>query len=167
MMCPHRVEIRESPELTAPAMAGWRSAVILLPEEWRSWDGDERRAVLAHELAHVCRDDYITGVVARAAVALYFFHPLVHWLAARLRLEQELAADALGSRFAGGRARYLQSLSRLALQQDGRLGCWPVRAFLPVKGTFAGYGAPAERSRTAGSRLAACSRSGRRSRSTG
>jgi beta-lactamase regulating signal transducer with metallopeptidase domain len=136
MVCRRRVEVCETLELTAPATAGWRSPVILLPEDWRSWDGDERRAVLAHELAHVCRDDYLAGVVARTAIALYFYHPLVHWLAARLRLEQELAADALGARFAGGRARYLRSLSRLALRQDGRLPCWPARAFLPAKGTL-------------------------------
>ncbi len=131
-----RVEVRETPELTAPATAGWRSPVILLPEDWRAWDGDERRAVLAHELAHVCRDDYLTGVLAQAVRALYFYHPLVHWLARRLRLEQELAADALGAPFAGGKARYLRSLSRLALRQDGRLPCWPARAFLPAKGTL-------------------------------
>ena len=82
MVCRRRVEVRETPELTAPATAGWRSHVILLPEDWRSWDDDERRAVLAHELAHICRDDYLTGVMARAATALYFYHPLVHWLAA-------------------------------------------------------------------------------------
>ena len=121
MVCRRRVEVRETADLTAPATAGWRIPVIVLPEDWRSWDGDERRAVLAHELAHVCRDDYLTGVVARVAMALYFYHPLVHWLAGRLQLEQELAADALGAPFAGGKARYLRSLSRLALRQDGRL----------------------------------------------
>jgi hypothetical protein len=136
MVCRRRVEVRESPDLTAPATAGWGSHVILLPEDWRSWDDDERRAVLGHELAHIFRYDYQTGVVARTAMALYFYHPLVHWLAARLRLQQELAADALGAMFAGGRARYLRSLSRLALRQDGRLPCWPARAFLPAKGTL-------------------------------
>jgi beta-lactamase regulating signal transducer with metallopeptidase domain len=136
MACRRRVEVRESPDLTAPATAGWRSHVILLPEDWRTWDDDERRAVLAHELAHIRRDDYLTGVMARAATALYFYHPLAHWLAARLRLEQELAADALGARFAGGRDRYLRSLSRLVLRQDGRLPCWPARAFLPAKGSL-------------------------------
>ncbi|MDG3003999.1 M56 family metallopeptidase [Paludisphaera mucosa] len=136
MLCKKRVEFRESAELTAPATAGWRSAVILLPDDWRSWDEDARRAVLSHELAHILREDYITGVVARAAQALYFYNPLVHWLAARLRLEQELAADALGAKFSGGNDRYLHSLSRLALRQDGRPPCWPARAFLPVKGTL-------------------------------
>jgi beta-lactamase regulating signal transducer with metallopeptidase domain len=136
MGCRRRVEIREAPDFTAPATAGWWNAVILLPEDWRSWDRQERRAVFAHELAHVCRDDYATGIVARVSLALHFYHPLVHWLAARLQLEQELAADALGARFAGGKTLYLQSLSRLALRQDGRPPCWPVRAFLPAKETL-------------------------------
>ena len=136
MGCRRRVEIRETPDLTAPATAGWWHAVILLPADWRSWDRHESRAVFAHELAHVCRDDYVTGIVARVALALHFYHPLVHWLSARLQLEQELAADALGARFAGGKRLYLQSLSRLALRQDGRPPCWPARAFLPANQTL-------------------------------
>jgi len=134
--CRRRVEVRETDELTAPATAGWCRPVVLLPDDWRSWDEHERRAVFAHELAHVCRNDYATWVVARAALALHFYHPLVHWLAARLQLEQELAADALGATFSGGRAVYLHSLSRLMLRQDGRSPRWPVRAFLPAKGTL-------------------------------
>lgn len=134
--CRRQVEIRETPDLTAPATAGWRSAAILLPADWRSWDSDERRAVLAHELGHVDRNDYLMEILARAATALYFYHPLMHWLAGSLRLEQELAADAFGARFAGGRSRYLLSLSRLALRQDGRVPHWPARAFLPARGTL-------------------------------
>lgn len=134
--CRRRVEFREAPELTSPATAGCWRVFLLLPDDWRSWDEPERRAVLAHELAHVCRNDYATGVVARLALALHFYHPLVHWLTARLQWEQELAADALGARFAGGRSRYLLSLSRLALRQDGRIPCWPARAFLPAKGNL-------------------------------
>ena len=47
MACRRRVELRETSDLTAPATAGWRRPVILLPEDWRSWDDDERLAVLA------------------------------------------------------------------------------------------------------------------------
>ena len=57
-------------------------------------------------------------------------------MAGRLQLQQELAADAVGARFAGGRASYLLALSRLALRQDGRSPCWPARAFLPARGTL-------------------------------
>ncbi len=44
------------------------------------------------------RGDFLTGLLAQLSVALHFYHPLAHWLAKRLRLEQELAADAWGSR---------------------------------------------------------------------
>ena len=136
MGCLREVEVREVIDLTTPATAGWWRAVVLLPEDWRSWDEHERQAVLAHELAHICRADYAAGLVARLAVILHFYHPLVHWLAARLQLQQELAADSIGATFAGGKGRYLQSLSRLALRQDGRFPGWLARAFLPAGGTL-------------------------------
>jgi hypothetical protein len=136
MGCRATVELREVADLAGPATAGWRRPVILLPDDWRTWDDCERRAVLAHELAHVVRGDYAAGLLARLAVALNFYHPLVHWAAGRLRLQQELAADAIGARYAGGRGGYLVALSRLALRQDGRSLSWPARAFLPARGTL-------------------------------
>ncbi len=138
MGCRRPVELRELDALAVPATAGWLRPLILLPEAWRGWALDERRAVLAHELAHVRAGDYATGLVARLAVALHFYHPLVRRLAARLDLQQELAADALAARFAGGRRCYLRSLSRLALA-IGRAGPpprWPARAFLPAPDTL-------------------------------
>ena len=45
--------------------------------------------------------------VAQISVALHFYHPLAHWLAKRLRLEQELAADAWGAALSGGSPTYL------------------------------------------------------------
>ena len=136
MGCRPRVELREVADLTTPATAGWRRPVVLLPDDWRGWNAAERRAVLAHELAHVVRGDYAAGLVARLAVVLNTYHPAVRWLAGRLQLQQEQAADALGARFAGGRARYLVALSRLALKQDGRSLYWPAREFLAGRGTL-------------------------------
>jgi hypothetical protein len=51
-------------------------------------------------------------------------------------MQQELAADAIGARYVGGRGDYLVALSRLALRQDGRSLSWPARAFLPARGTL-------------------------------
>ena len=63
--------------------------------------------MLAHELAHIVRGDYAAGLMARLAVVLNYYHPLVRWMAGRLQLQQEQAADAMGARFAGGSTRYL------------------------------------------------------------
>jgi beta-lactamase regulating signal transducer with metallopeptidase domain len=133
---PASVELRELHELSAPATVGWLRPVILLPAEWRSWDESERRSVLAHEWAHVCRRDYLAALVAHICVAVHFYHPLVYWLAGRLHLQQELEADALGARCAGGSGPYLRALANLALRQEGRPLGWPARAFLSGTGTL-------------------------------
>ena len=130
------VELRESDHLATAATVGWRRPVILLPRTWRTWTADQCRAVLAHELAHVARGDYLACVLAQLSVALHFYHPLVHWLAARLRLEQELAADAAAAELTGGRRSYLQSLAELALHTTERPLGWPAHTFLPTQGTF-------------------------------
>lgn len=130
------VEIREVSDLSAPATAGWLRPLIMLPEDWPTWDDSERRAVLAHELAHINRRDYGVGLVARLAVILNYYHPVVRWLSNRLQLQQELAADAIGAEVAGGRGVYLRALSSLALRQEGRVSHWPARSFLPARGTL-------------------------------
>jgi beta-lactamase regulating signal transducer with metallopeptidase domain len=131
-----RVQVRESDRLSAPATVGWRTPLILLPKDWRGWSGAERRAVLAHELAHIVRRDFAGLVVAQISSALHFYHPLMHWLLARLRLEQELVADAMAARVAGGRTAYLTVLATMALRMDEQPMGWPARSFLPTRGTF-------------------------------
>jgi beta-lactamase regulating signal transducer with metallopeptidase domain len=121
-----RIELREIAWLSAPATLGWRRPVILLPGDWRFWSEEERRAVLAHEIAHVERGDYLMWLAAQLALALHFYHPAVHWLAARIRLEQEFAADAMAASLAGGRRAYLTTLARFTLRASA-----PPRALAP------------------------------------
>jgi hypothetical protein len=134
--CRRRVAIRESPALALPATFGWLRPCILLPESWRDWTPQERQVVLAHELAHVRRGDYLTRLAARICVAVHFYHPLAHWLAARLRLFQELAADAAAIPLSGGRATYLTTLARMALRHDDLRPDWIGRPQLPFGGSF-------------------------------
>jgi beta-lactamase regulating signal transducer with metallopeptidase domain len=134
--CRRAIELRESADLQTPATIGWLWPVVLLPAGWRGWSAAERRAALAHELAHVGRSDYLGALVARLSAALHFYHPVVYWLAGRLRLQQELAADASAARVVGGRGCYLLALARLALRQDGRPPRWPAASFLFSHGTL-------------------------------
>ena len=77
--------------------------------------------MLAHELAHIVRGDYAVALLARLAVALNYYHPVVRWIARRLQLQQEQAADALGGSVRRGAGTQLPrgTVSRLALKQDG------------------------------------------------
>jgi beta-lactamase regulating signal transducer with metallopeptidase domain len=71
----------------------WRSPRILLPITADAWPADRIRVVLAHELAHVIRHDWLTQIAADVLRACYWFNPLV-WLAGRrLREESERACD--------------------------------------------------------------------------
>ncbi len=128
--------MRESARSSTPATIGWRRPVLLLPVDWRTWTDEECLAVLAHEIEHVRRGDFASWVAAQFGVALHFYHPLVHWLAARLRLQQELAADAAAARVLGGQRKYVTTLAAMALRQSDAAAAWPARAFLPTSKTF-------------------------------
>ncbi len=136
MNCPQPVEVRECPHLATAATVGWRRPVILLSESWQTWTETQLRCVLAHEIAHITRGDFLATVAAQVGVVLHFYHPLVHWLANRLRLEQELAADALAAQVVCGSRAYLNAIGELALKQTEEPVGWPAHSFLPTRRTF-------------------------------
>jgi hypothetical protein len=65
----------------------------VIPSIADTWSIDRRRAVLLHELAHVSRYDCLTQTLAVAVCAVWWFHPMVWWIARRLCIERELACD--------------------------------------------------------------------------
>ena len=111
------VSVRESPLVASPLTLGLFRPVILLPRGRKGWSAGERAMILEHELAHVRRRDFLAGLVAELVTCLCWFHPLVLWLAARLRLEQEFAADAWVASAVGDSSDYVRCLARLALEQ--------------------------------------------------
>jgi beta-lactamase regulating signal transducer with metallopeptidase domain len=90
---PSALDARESGEVALPSTIGSLRPVVLLPLAGRSWPEEWRRAVLAHEAAHVRGHDGLWQLAAELCRALYWFHPLVHLAARQLRVERELAAD--------------------------------------------------------------------------
>lgn len=127
----HKIDLREFEGITSAATVGWRRPLVLLPPSWREWKPSEHRAVLAHEIAHIAHNDFLRWVCAQVGLLFNFYHPLLHWLARRLRLEQELAADAAAAQVIGNSRDYLKSLAELALRQTAPRVAWPVRTFLP------------------------------------
>jgi beta-lactamase regulating signal transducer with metallopeptidase domain len=131
------VAVRETADVATAATVGWHRPTLLLSPDWRNWSDNQRRAAIAHELAHVHRDDFAAWLLARFTVALHFWHPLVRGLARSLQLQQEVAADAAAATVVGGRREYLRALAELALRaDDGRTHAWPAPAFLSGRGTL-------------------------------
>jgi beta-lactamase regulating signal transducer with metallopeptidase domain len=118
--CRREPLVSETDQLTSAAVAGWFQPTLVLPAHWRQWSDAELRAVVAHEMAHVCRRDASWRALAASISAIHFYNPLAHWLLRRVMLYQELAADELAARVVG-RQSYLRSLSSLAIQRDDEL----------------------------------------------
>jgi len=134
LACARDIEILEVAGLGTPATVGWRRPAILLPPVWRKWTAKQRRAILAHEITHIRNSDFLANLIAQIGLVLHFYNPLVHWLAGRLRLEQELNADASAAALSGGRIGYLQTLAAMALRDAEPSSTWPARMFLPTRG---------------------------------
>ncbi|MCW5981408.1 MAG: TonB family protein [Bryobacteraceae bacterium] len=80
-------------EATMPVTWGWLRPRVMLPQDCVNWPRERIRVVLAHELAHVKRQDWAVQMLAEFGRAVYWFNPLI-WIGSnRLRTESELAAD--------------------------------------------------------------------------
>jgi TonB family protein len=85
--------IKVSTHIAVPAMTGVFSPTLLLPADCDQWSASCRRVVVLHELAHLRRRDCVVQLLADCACAMYWFNPLVHVAASRLRHEREQACD--------------------------------------------------------------------------
>jgi beta-lactamase regulating signal transducer with metallopeptidase domain len=101
------------------ACGAWRPVLVLPENILPTLDGERLRQVLLHELAHVNRLDLIFGWPVEIARRLLFFHPLVYWLAYRIRLERELACDQVAMAASGrGPADYIETLVHVVTQSS-------------------------------------------------
>jgi bla regulator protein BlaR1 len=91
---PSGVPVLSAPGLVEPGAFGIFRPVLLLPEGiWKQLDAPQLDAILAHELCHVRRHDNLTAAIHMAVQAIFWFHPQVWWLGARLVDERERACD--------------------------------------------------------------------------
>jgi len=88
------VETRASPGLMEPGVVGWRRPLLLLPQGIAErLSPSEMNAILAHELCHVRRRDNLLALIHMIVETIFWFHPLVWWIGARLIEERECACD--------------------------------------------------------------------------
>jgi TonB family protein len=88
---------------------------------------DFQKAISCHELWHVRRNDWLFGLLEEVAVAVFWFHPALWWLASRIQLSREQVIDRLVLKTTGERKSYLDALLQIALAR-GR----PELTFAPL-----------------------------------
>ncbi|HET9428164.1 MAG TPA: M56 family metallopeptidase, partial [Allosphingosinicella sp.] len=105
---PDRIRLMVSDRVSSPLSWGWARPVILIDPDALA-DPEEAEAILAHEMAHVVRGDWLVLILTRAAATLFWFNPLV-WLLEREIVQQaEEAADCEAAKRVEP-ARYAQTL---------------------------------------------------------
>jgi bla regulator protein blaR1 len=88
------VDVRSSLGLLEPGVVGFLRPILLLPEGIAEYlTPRQLEAVLAHELCHIRRRDNLTSAIHMIVEAIFWFHPLVWWIGARLVEERERACD--------------------------------------------------------------------------
>lgn len=97
-----------------PSVFGWWRPVIIIPAAALvRLTPAEMEAILAHELAHVARHDWIVNIVQTLVETVLFFHPAVWWVSNRIRKEREFCCDDIAAgvtRDRGALARALITL---------------------------------------------------------
>ena len=108
------VRVVEFIAVDVPTVIGWMRPVIILPvAAVAQLSPGQVEAVLAHELAHVRRHDYLVNLLQGVAEAVLFFHPAIWWLSGRLREEREHCCDDLAIEICGDRDNYATALAEL------------------------------------------------------
>jgi beta-lactamase regulating signal transducer with metallopeptidase domain len=96
------VRLLQSAAVEVPTALGWLRPVILVPAcALTGLAPLQLEAILAHELAHIRRGDFLVNLLQSLVEVLLFYHPAVWWLSARIRTERELCCDDVAAQTCG------------------------------------------------------------------
>jgi TonB family protein len=109
-----RAVVRDVAGLGQPVTFGFRRPVVLLPTSLRVQPLPIQRAVLAHELWHVKRRDWIWTVSEETLRAVFWFNPAVWALLSRIQAAREEVVDELTILTTGSRRSYADALLAFA-----------------------------------------------------
>jgi beta-lactamase regulating signal transducer with metallopeptidase domain len=109
-----RAEFRLSTEVESPVTFGFAAPVVLLPERFLKLDAGFQAAIASHELMHVRRRDWAHHLSEEIVRAVFWFHPAILWLVARVRLAREQVVDVEVVRLTKSRKVYVEALLEFA-----------------------------------------------------
>jgi beta-lactamase regulating signal transducer with metallopeptidase domain/plasmid maintenance system antidote protein VapI len=122
------VELLESALVRSPLTIGHLRPLIMFPIGIiNQLPESEVEAILAHELAHILRRDYLFNILQSLVECLFYYHPAVWWLSAQVRKEREHACDDRAIALLGNKITYAKAL--VAIQEMAFYPRTPALAF--------------------------------------
>ena len=113
------VALFESRFVNTPITFGHIKPIILFPVGLVSGlTVKQVESLLAHELAHILRNDYIINLFLSLVEVLYYYHPAVWWISQQVHREREACCDDTAVALSGNPIEYAQALVAL---QDLRM----------------------------------------------
>jgi beta-lactamase regulating signal transducer with metallopeptidase domain len=117
-----RVVLRVSDEVISPlAMGVWRATIIVPASAVLRLSSEELEAVLAHELGHIRRWDYVCNLMQITVESVLFFHPAVWWVSRTVRDRREVCCDEIAVASCADAVVYARALLRLEEQKVAEL----------------------------------------------
>ena len=111
-----KVSLVESTKIRVPMTIGHLKPMVLLPAgALLALSPAQVEAVLAHELAHIKRNDFLINLFQSVVEVLFYYHPAVWWLSVQVRLERENCCDDIAVAACGDDLEYAKAL--LSLQE--------------------------------------------------
>ncbi len=108
------VRLLESDWVSSPVTVGVIQPIVLLPIGLiNGLTSDQVACILAHELAHIRRYDFIVNIAQSVVEMLLFFNPAVWWISKRIREERELCCDDMAVELTGSKHQLAYTLAKL------------------------------------------------------
>jgi len=108
------VRVMQSAIAGVPMVLGTFRPVLIVPASLvTGLSPDQWDAILAHELAHIRRYDYVLNLLQIVVETLLFYHPAVWWLSRRIRVERELCCDDLATQSCGSPVALAEGLAAI------------------------------------------------------
>ena len=108
------VKLLESALIKVPMAIGYLKPVILLPlGALNGVPAQQMEAILAHELAHIKRRDYLMNMIQSLLEVIFFYHPVVWWLSSNIRIERENICDDIAITITGNTMEFAKALTNI------------------------------------------------------
>ena len=131
------IKLKWSPSARAPFTFGFWSPVIVVPLSFMNgYNIDQIESILAHEMAHIRRKDYLHNIIQYLIKTLFFYHPVMWFMVKELKTQREYACDEWVVRNGWNPFHYAVSLTKIQghyLVAEGQLTMNSRNAFLDFK----------------------------------